>query len=247
MQVLNTSVDGNRGQIGPICVNGFRSIEEAAEALVPPEGPLFSGALIAINAEKLLRCVPLTSPIAELQEHSLFYPDGAPVARLLRKQGIQTVRIAGTDLWLELMKRAADRNLTVFLVGATESVNARTAALLSQRYRLKSIVRQNGFFSDEETVFATLRDVKPDIVTVGLGSPRQEYLIRKMIDIHPSALYMGVGGTYDVFCGDLKRAPRWMRRMGLEWAFRVFRQPSRIPRYKSLLVFAWHYARGRFG
>ncbi|WP_139766913.1 WecB/TagA/CpsF family glycosyltransferase, partial [Salmonella enterica] len=80
------------------------------------------------------------------------------------------------------------------------------------------------------------------IVTVAMGSPKQELLMRDCREVHPHALYMGVGGTYDVFTGHVKRAPKIWQNLGLEWLYRLLSQPRRITRQMRLLRYLrWHY------
>ncbi len=83
------------------------------------------------------------------------------------------------------------------------------------------------------------------IVTVAMGSPRQELLIRDLYQVYPGALYMGVGGTYDVFTGRVKRAPLLWRKWGLEWLYRLLVQPTRWRRQIKLLRFLLYYYSGR--
>ena len=81
------------------------------------------------------------------------------------------------------------------------------------------------------------------IITVAMGSPRQEILMRDCRQVYPDALYMGVGGTYDVFTGHVKRAPKVWQNLGLEWLYRLLSQPSRITRQLRLLRYlGWHYS-----
>ncbi len=78
-----------------------------------------------------------------------------------------------------------------------------------------------------------------------MGSPKQEILMRDCRRVHPDALYMGIGGTYDVFTGHVKRAPKIWQKMGLEWLYRLISQPSRLRRQLKLLKFVRYYYTGR--
>ncbi|PLL09905.1 lipopolysaccharide N-acetylmannosaminouronosyltransferase, partial [Klebsiella pneumoniae] len=81
------------------------------------------------------------------------------------------------------------------------------------------------------------------IVTVAMGSPRQEIFMRDCRRLYPHALYMGVGGTYDVFTGHVHRAPKFWQDLGLEWFYRLLLQPSRIKRqFRLLRYLRWHYS-----
>ena len=95
---------------------------------------------------------------------------------------------------------------------------------------------------DRQALYERVRDSGAKIVTVAMGSPRQEILMRDCRLVSPDALYMGVGGTYDVFTGHVKRAPKVWQNLGLEWLYRLLSQPTRITRQIRLLRYlAWHY------
>ena len=102
---------------------------------------------------------------------------------------------------------------------------------------------QDGYFTAEQrdALFERIRDSGAKIVTVAMGSPKQEIFMRDCRKIHPDALYMGVGGTYDVFTGHVKRAPKVWQNMGLEWLYRLLSQPTRFRRQLKLLKFLGYY------
>jgi UDP-N-acetyl-D-mannosaminouronate:lipid I N-acetyl-D-mannosaminouronosyltransferase len=82
-----------------------------------------------------------------------------------------------------------------------------------------------------------LKDTKPALVFVALGSPRQELLIERFRAVHPAGFYMGLGGSFDIYAGVKRRAPLWMQRRGLEWLYRFLAEPSRAPRETKRLKF----------
>ena len=103
---------------------------------------------------------------------------------------------------------------------------------------------QDGYFTPDQrqALFERIHASGAKIVTVAMGSPKQEILMRDCRQVHPDALYMGVGGTYDVFTGHVKRAPKVWQNLGLEWLYRLLSQPSRIKRQLRLLRYLrWHY------
>ena len=103
---------------------------------------------------------------------------------------------------------------------------------------------QDGYFKPEQrqALFERIHASGAQIVTVAMGSPKQEIFMRDCRLVHPDALYMGVGGTYDVFTGHVKRAPKIWQTLGLEWLYRLLSQPSRIKRQLRLLRYLrWHY------
>lgn len=106
---------------------------------------------------------------------------------------------------------------------------------------------QDGYFKPEqrEILFNRIQASGAKIVTVAMGSPKQEIVIRDCRQVYPDALYMGIGGTYDVFTGHIKRAPKLWQRLGLEWLYRLLAQPSRIKRQVKLLRFLAYYYGGK--
>lgn len=153
-------------------------------------------------------------------------------------------RVAGADLWEALMQRAGAEGTPVFLVGGKPEVLAQTASSLRQRWQVNIVGSQDGYFAPEQrqALFERIRDSGAKIVTVAMGSPRQEIFMRDCRRLYPHALYMGVGGTYDVFTGHVHRAPKFWQDLGLEWFYRLVSQPSRIKRQARLLRYLrWHY------
>ena len=122
---------------------------------------------------------------------------------------------------------------------------AETQAKLRERWKVNIVGSQDGYFSADQRqqLFKRVRDSGAKIVTVAMGSPRQEILMRDCRLVYPAALYMGVGGTYDVFTGHVHRAPKFWQNLGLEWFYRLLLQPSRIKRqFRLLRYLRWHYS-----
>lgn len=224
---------------------GWRNMQHALDHLYAG-GALKQGTLVAINAEKMLAVEndPQVRALIEAAEYK--YADGISVVRSIRKKYPHAVveRVAGADLWEELMARAGREGTPVFLVGGKPDVLAQTQEKLRTQWQVNIVGSQDGYFNAEQrqALFERIRDSGAKIVTVAMGSPRQEILMRDCREVYPQALYMGVGGTYDVFTGQVKRAPKVWQRMGLEWLYRLLSQPSRITRQLKLLRYlAWHY------
>ena len=224
---------------------GWRDMQHALNYLFA-EGHLRSGTLVAINAEKMLTAED-NPEVRELINAAEFkYADGISVVRSVRKKfpQAQVSRVAGADLWEALMARAGQNGTPVFLVGGKPEVLAQTEAKLRAQWRVNIVGSQDGYFTPDQrqALFERIHDSGAQIVTVAMGSPKQEIFMRDCRKIHPEALYMGVGGTYDVFTGHVKRAPRIWQSLGLEWLYRLLSQPSRITRQLRLLRYLrWHY------
>lgn len=205
------------------------------------------GKLVAINAEKVVLSTEQPDLAALLAESEFCYADGISVVYAIRRKYPQVAkleRIAGADLWLALMERAAKLGIPVFLVGAQAVTLAETFAKL-QAMGVKVVGAQDGYFSKDEeiAIFEQIKQSGAKIVTVALGSPKQERFMQQAQRYYPDALYMGVGGTYDVFTGRVKRAPPCWRKAGLEWLYRLLKQPTRWQRQVRLLKYAYFYWR----
>lgn len=139
-------------------------------------------------------------------------------------------RVAGVDLFECLLQMAAARGLPVFLLGATNEVVARTAAVVSAKYpRLQIAGYHHGYFWEvEESVVEMIRRSGAKLLFVAITSPKKESFINRWRDRLGVDFVMGVGGTFDVVAGKVRRAPQWMQRNGLEWAYRVGQEPRRM-------------------
>lgn len=224
---------------------GWRDMQHALDFLYA-DGAIRQGTLVAINAEKMLAVEDDPEVRALIEAAEFKYADGISVVRSLRKKypQAQVSRVAGADLWEALMQRAGAQGTPVFLIGGKPEVLAQTCTQLRQRWNVNIVGSQDGYFSADrrQELFERIRDSGARIVTVAMGSPRQEILMRDCRLVYPQALYMGVGGTYDVFTGHVHRAPKFWQDMGLEWFYRLISQPSRIKRQIRLLRYLrWYY------
>lgn len=139
-------------------------------------------------------------------------------------------RVAGVDLFDRLLQMAAARELPVFLLGATDEVVARTAAVVTLRHpELRIAGYHHGYFWDDEVgMVETIRKSGAKLLFVAITSPKKESFINRWQDRLGVDFVMGVGGTFDVVAGKVRRAPQWMQRHGLEWAYRVIQEPRRM-------------------
>ena len=97
----------------------------------------------------------------------------------------------------------------------------------------------NGYEKDNDKIIKAINKSKADIVFVALGSPKQEYWITENMNKVNAKIFQGVGGSFDVFSGNIKRAPKWMQKIGLEWLYRLIKEPKRIFRQIKLVKFLW--------
>lgn len=208
---------------------------------------------VVVNVDKLVKASGDAELRRIINDCDLVNADGMPVvwaARLLGKPLKE--RMAGIDLFEALMQRAAERGWRVFLLGAREDVVARVRAVYEQKYRGLTIAGHgNGYWSaqDEETVAEQVAASRADLLFVAISSPKKEqFLGRYQARMHvPFA--MGVGGSFDVAAGLVRRAPRWMQRAGLEWFYRFLQEPRRMFRryFVDDMAFLWLFIKEAAG
>lgn len=196
------------------------------------------GILVAINAEKILHATDETRAIIN---RNVGYSDGSGAVMALKKHGcMSAVKIPGCELWLKIIERLRTKGQSFYLVGAKQAVIEETVAKLKKDYPNIQIVGfRNGYIKTEEERETLLNDIatkQPDVVFVAMGSPKQELLMEEMAERH-EAIYQGLGGSFDVYTGHVERAPQWWLDHNLEFAYRLFRQPSRIKRQIFLVKF----------
>lgn len=244
---MSTHTGTPRYEIRGITLYGFDSMTAFVDFLMPPSG-IRTGTLVAINAEKVLSAERDAALSAQIQQAEFNYPDGISIVRSIRKKYPQASvqRIAGADLWEALMQRAGREGTPVFLIGGREVVLDETCAKLRRQWNVNIVGAQNGYFvpSEREALCARIAASGAKLVTVAMGSPRQELFMADCQRQWPEALYMGVGGTYDVFTGHVKRAPVFWQKLGLEWLYRLLVQPSRLRRQLKLVKYLRYHWRG---
>ena len=198
------------------------------------------GILVAVNAEKVTKATDETRAIVN---NNIGYADGAGVVVAMHKNGYpDAVRIAGCDLWLEIIRESV-RKKTFYLIGGRQEVIDDTVRMLRQDFEGIQIVGyRNGYLKSDEERMAVIDDVvakKPDVVFVAMGSPAQELLMSDMMKLHP-AIYQGLGGSFDVYTGRVKRAPLWWQKHNVEFLYRFLKQPQRYKReYYRLKFLVW--------
>ncbi|QWA11537.1 lipopolysaccharide N-acetylmannosaminouronosyltransferase [Sodalis ligni] len=235
-------------RIRGLAIWGFRDQQHCVDYLFDGHR-VKTGCLVAMNAEKVLKAERDAALFALLNEAEIKYADGISIVRSIRRKYVsaRVTRIAGADLWEGIMERAGKTGTPVFLIGSRPAVLEQTAAILRAKWNVVIVGCRDGYFTEDEkpALYNLIRESGAAIVTVAMGSPRQENIMFECRRYHPDALYMGVGGTYDVFTGHVRRAPLIWRNMGLEWLYRLLSQPGRIWRQCKLLRFVGYYVSGR--
>ncbi|MBO4263535.1 MAG: WecB/TagA/CpsF family glycosyltransferase [Bacteroidales bacterium] len=197
------------------------------------------GILVAINAEKIIHATPQTRGIIN---RNIGYSDGMSVQRTLRQKGYKdAAKIPGCELWLEMI-RTFYKEKSFYLVGAKPEIIEQTVSKLRTEFPgIRIVGYRDGYIRSDEEKAALIDDIadkKPDVVFVAMGSPKQELLMEEIFERHP-AIYQGLGGSFDVYVGNVERAPKWWVDHNLEFAYRLIRQPGRIKRQIHLLRYVW--------
>lgn len=159
-------------------------------------------------------------------------------------------RVTGYDLFLWLMKVANERGLKVYLIGAKKQVIHDVQAKISKKYANVQLVgAEDGYFTEDlDLVARRIQRAQPDLVFAALGFPKQEQLLAILRRNNTPALMMGIGGSFDVFSGHVKRAPEFFQKAHLEWFYRLIKNPSRAGRMLVLPKFVgkvWQIKRGK--
>lgn len=166
--------------------------------------------------------------------------DGIGIVKAASWQGSPLPeRVAGFDVMQDLLKTADQNGYSCYFLGAEESVNASAVEEVKRRFPNIHIAgRHHGFFELKDAAIAeAVQAANPDIVFVALGLPRQELWIGEHLDTFRKGIFMGVGGSFDVLAGVVKRAPAIWIKLNLEWAYRVLKQPSRLFRMMKVMKF----------
>lgn len=198
------------------------------------------GILVAINAEKVINA---NESLVKIINGNIGYCDGYGAVMVAHRDGHESaLRIPGCELWLEIIRRF-HLTKSFFLIGSTSEIINETVSKLREEFPGVNIAGWcDGFFSKESEASLIERIVKtkPDIVFVAMGSPKQELLMQRMKEVHP-AIYQGLGGSFDLYVGNFKRAPKFLQSHGCEWLWRFFAQPRRICRLSPYFKFAYRY------
>lgn len=174
-----------------------------------------------------------------INKADLVLPDGIGIvlASQLNKIKINK-RIAGYDLVQKIFSMSKDKNFSVYFLGSKENIIAQAKKNMENKFgNLKIVGINNGFFSDEMKIVRKINLLKPDILLVGMGASKQEKFIFKYKDMINAKIFIGVGGSFDVMSGKVKRAPKIFINLNLEWFYRFIQEPRRFFRLMALPKF----------
>ena len=206
--------------------------------------------ILAVNPEKVIRAQQDEQLLDLLWSADLLIPDGIGVVMAARILGLgRAKRVPGSELMPKLCESAASKGYTVFLFGASEEVNRQAVTVLQDRYPgIRIVGSHHGYVPDKKMpiVIADINKCQPDLLFVALGSPYQEQWMARYVPFLKVKVCQGVGGTFDVIAGRVKRAPLLFRAIHLEWFYRLLSQPSRIFRQTALPVFVYQILKSKF-
>jgi N-acetylglucosaminyldiphosphoundecaprenol N-acetyl-beta-D-mannosaminyltransferase len=199
---------------------------------------------VVVNVAKIVNMQKDPELRAAVESCDIINIDGAGVVFGGRLLGFSIPeRVAGIDLFHQLLDRAHASGRGVFFLGAKADILKQAVEVLRRRYPNLNIAGfHHGYFWDEEAaVVDEIRQSGADLLFVGLSSPMKEKFIDTWRNDLGVKFAMGVGGTFDVVAGKVRRAPQWMQKLGLEWLFRVIQEPRRMfMRYMTTnSQFAW--------
>lgn len=200
--------------------------------------------VVTLNAEMTMQAERQPTLAQIIHKAELVIPDGAGVVLYLRLQGKQIKRCPGIELAESLLRSSGQlgSEAQVFFYGGAPGVAQSAAAIWQQRVpNLKVAGTQHGYItpSEEEELRQTLTQLQPQLIFVGLGVPRQELWIAQHRFLCPQAVWIGVGGSFDIWAGIKSRAPAWLADNHLEWLYRLSQEPWRWRRMLALPRFAW--------
>jgi N-acetylglucosaminyldiphosphoundecaprenol N-acetyl-beta-D-mannosaminyltransferase len=199
------------------------------------------GHVVTLNAEMTMQAETNPDLAQVIRQAELVIPDGAGVVLYLRWQGLKVKRCPGIELAEMAVARSQQGHHPIFLLGGKPGVPDAAAQNLQQRYPDIAIAgMQHGYINaaEEAELLETLQQTRPSLILVGLGVPRQELWIAQHRHLCPHALWIGVGGSFDVWSGLKSRAPAWLGDNHLEWAYRLYQEPWRWRRMLALPKFA---------
>lgn len=212
---------------------------EKVDSLMKEPGPQL---IVTANTEMVMMANqdPLLFEI--IRRSALVVPDGIGIVWASRILNCPLEeRVPGVELMDKLLERSAEKGWRVFLLGAKPGIADQAAENAKKKYaKLNVVGTYHGYFTKEEEqeLISRIKAAKPDLLFLALGVPKQEKWAAANLAKLGIPLAMGVGGSFEILAGTTKRAPKWMCRSGLEWLYRLIKEPWRIGRMMALPQFA---------
>lgn len=187
------------------------------------------GQVVTINPEMIQTASKKHDFANIINNADLVIPDGIGVEIGLKILGHNVRRIAGIEFGRKLIDKFAGQP-TAFIGAKPEIITKAIENIKKELPNLNAVYVQDGYFKDNDRVLNELKEKAPKLVLVALGSPKQEIFISKAKELLPETVFIGLGGSFDVWSGVVQRAPEIYQRMGLEWLYRTVKEPQRFKR-----------------
>lgn len=187
------------------------------------------GQIVTINPEMIQNAAKNKDFANIIQNAELVVPDGIGVELGLKILGYNVKRIAGVEFSRKLIDKYAGFP-TAFIGAKPEVVTKAVENIKKEVPNLNAVYVQDGYFKDDNEIINTLKDANPKLALIALGSPKQEIFIAKAKQILPETVFIGIGGSFDVWAGVVERAPKFYQQVGLEWLYRTIKEPKRFKR-----------------
>ncbi len=198
--------------------------------------------VVTLNAEMSMMALENEALKQTITSAELVIPDGAGVVIYMRWRGRKHQRCPGIELAASLIEYLGTSNTSnLCFFGGSPGTAEQAAKAWQEKFPRLSILTQNGYVAGaaEEEWKQTLKTKQPAVILVGIGVPRQELWIQENRHLCPHAVWIGVGGSLDIWAGTKERAPEWLRNNNLEWSYRLYQEPWRWRRMLSLPKFFW--------
>lgn len=187
------------------------------------------GQVVTINPE-MIQAARKNPDFAKIINNAeLVIPDGIGVEIGLKILGHKVRRIAGIEFGRKLIDKFAGQ--PVAFIGAKPEIISKAVENIKQEVpELNTVYVQDGYFKDDDRVLEELKEKNPKLALIALGSPKQEFFIAKAKEMLPETLFIGLGGSFDVWSGVVERAPEIWQKTGFEWLYRTIKEPQRFKR-----------------
>lgn len=181
-----------------------------------------------------------------IKQASVVFADGVGIWWASQLMGTPVTRITGIELTHQLLKSG---QFSIYIVGGRREILSRALDQIRVKYPAVSILgTHHGFFMPDQAdvILSDIVEKRPDIVLVGLGSPRQDLFLAELAQKATHGIGIGIGGVLDVISGEIQRAPKLFSKIGLEWVWRGIQDPKRITRWRIILPFIFNMLHHRF-
>lgn len=203
--------------------------------------------VVTLNAEMVMQAEANPALAEVIKKAELVIPDGAGIVLYGKLHGKNIARCPGIELASNLLETINENSnisstqAKVFFYGGSPEVIANAVTYWQNKLPNIAIAHQHGYISEAEqaTLLKTLADWQPQLILVGLGVPKQELWIAENRHYCPQGIWIGIGGSFDIWGGAKERAPAWMQANHLEWLYRLYKEPWRWKRMSALPQFAW--------